>query len=1464
MISIASAVAYFARRMGVENVVIAGDGPLLGSLLPDTVRVTYSRISSALFESTTTIDARTLVAAVNLSAHVGGDSAAAQLNEWATEARAVLVWDDVVRLIDPMKGFRADATAPRYRPFGLDLGFSMYDARLPVAAPPPTTRRILPIIACYNEIDIIEACVESLVRDGCHPIVMDNWSTDGTFEALKPLAAAGKIDLLSYPSTGPVKDYEWRRLLAAKEEISAANPDAWIIHQDADEVRHGVFPDLSLAQNLQVVEDYGCNAIDYTVLNFRPIDNAWARGKDPEVHFTHFEMGESRDDYTRQIKAWLSDGRRPSLAEQAGHEVRFARRALYPYKFLLKHYPLRSDEHGRRKLKKDRMPRFSSVERNLGWHTHYDQMVEDETFLRDPADLIAFDPAGPDALGGSFATGLPRHHKADAEADSVAVSKPRVWLPAKALLVIDLPADATDAFAREILLDQLASTLKASFETVLAISMSPEGAAFAKSRGIPCEVLEINAFVESASPMGRAIALSKRLQQVEVDYVFGLAAGGALAASTTLKSQGLAFETVRFTALLGATAGLRLRDQGLDLHSPIHLEIDHLEWLTISRADECLAASSRVATEWLSRGVATEKIVIVPPRPAHAGRGADTSHRRLDQIVFLGPLCGVDFEAMTGVLKGLGETAPGLPVAFIGPIGIAFGEHAGGFLARGAAQWRVTLNIAPFPGLSAVVDRLKDENALVILPRWGGIEDVLSHVLAHSGIRCIRPGEAPSLDETPAGPVHYVPDVRDALRDLLVGTLNDGWLSQAAQPEPRQLGDGDLSFWENWASGLLGRYMTMPRFGPAPDQFPLVTVGIPHFDRAHHLIECIEGFRNQTYPNIEIIVVDDGSRKPENIQALRALQSMLEKIGGRVVHQNNAYLGAARNTAFREARGDYVLFFDDDDYPVPEMVERMMTAMRQRNADIVSTNISFWEGDALPSDFGAVKCSSAFLGDCPALAVYRNPFGSAAVLVKRHAFTALGQYTTDYGIGWEDYEFAARACLEGFIYENVPEPLYIYRVNYLGMAATTPTLANGRRVWRLLEKHKNSPRLAPVIRATFMERLWQEDKQSKFQWHHILGERTPHYHRLSSAPFNTRESAEHLCEVARIEGQPALAARLQATLLDGDWVTPLRSPQTAPAPRIFDGARALENALLLDRMGARQDAIAILHDALASPDLAGRHDVLIGLAYLHEREGMPERVAEYATQALREEGDDPEALFALSLAARAVSDGGTITAANRAFEACLARRLSRKYPVLAEHSPIRALEIWADDLAPQGVELARFKAFPNTFGEGIRDTYRGWESFDGQGAEFHVDMDAFGSWMADESTLFLHPSEPGRVALARIAMPQRADIEGISGAVQVTDTRAGRVEMAIFAENGQSGSLDELAARLADGGEVDDSLTFVPWTAIESGAAPHSIQGVLPSSVSMKALIVATRMASGVPNNWHALTYLRGIRRRRA
>ena len=111
----------------------------------------------------------------------------------------------------------------------------------------------------------------------------------------------------------------------------------------------------------------------------------------------------------------------------------------------------------------------------------------------------------------------------------------------------------------------------------------------------------------------------------------------------------------------------------------------------------------------------------------------------------------------------------------------------------------------------------------------------------------------------------------------------------------------------------------------------MISVIVPVYNVQDYLNRCIESIANQTYKNIEILLVDDGSTDQSgDICDMWVLKDSRVK----VIHKENGGLSSARNAGIDVASGDYLSFIDSDDYIEKLMLETMITAIKKSNKDI--------------------------------------------------------------------------------------------------------------------------------------------------------------------------------------------------------------------------------------------------------------------------------------------------------------------------------------------------------------------------------------------------------------------------------------------------------------------------------------------------------------------------------------------------
>ena len=121
-----------------------------------------------------------------------------------------------------------------------------------------------------------------------------------------------------------------------------------------------------------------------------------------------------------------------------------------------------------------------------------------------------------------------------------------------------------------------------------------------------------------------------------------------------------------------------------------------------------------------------------------------------------------------------------------------------------------------------------------------------------------------------------------------------------------------------------------------------VSIIIPVYNGEKHLVECLNTIQNQTYSNLEIICINDGS-KDNSLSILKEYQNKDNRFI--IIDQKNSGQSKARNEGICRASGKYISFVDCDDFIELNMIEKMVLKAESTNADIVITNFSLYFED---------------------------------------------------------------------------------------------------------------------------------------------------------------------------------------------------------------------------------------------------------------------------------------------------------------------------------------------------------------------------------------------------------------------------------------------------------------------------------------------------------------------------------------
>ncbi len=259
----------------------------------------------------------------------------------------------------------------------------------PQIQPAPDHFKVVAIVPTHNEQDVLPHCLNDLIAQGIEVYIIDDWSTDSTYEIAQSYIGKGVIGVERFPNEGPSHNILRRRMQRVQDVSRTLNAD-WVILHDSDEIRESPWAGVRVKDAIYYLDQTGFNCLDYTVLNFEPTDNEFQAGSDFGSYFRYFNFG-THPAYFMMHKGWKDFGQPLTLQDSGSHTAFNDGKRVAPYKFLLRHYPIRSQEHGLRKVLGERLARYDTKERMQGMNNHYDHVDEHHQFIKTPDSLIRFD-----------------------------------------------------------------------------------------------------------------------------------------------------------------------------------------------------------------------------------------------------------------------------------------------------------------------------------------------------------------------------------------------------------------------------------------------------------------------------------------------------------------------------------------------------------------------------------------------------------------------------------------------------------------------------------------------------------------------------------------------------------------------------------------------------------------------------------------------------------------------------------------------------------------------------------------------------------------------------------------------------------------------------------------------------------------------------------------------------------------
>ncbi len=545
--------------------------------------------------------------------------------------------------------------------------------------------------------------------------------------------------------------------------------------------------------------------------------------------------------------------------------------------------------------------------------------------------------------------------------------------------------------------------------------------------------------------------------------------------SLLAKRQGLAFTDVTFVVSAhGPTFWVKEGSQDY-IRNLGELEIDFMERTSVAVADY-LVSPSQYLLSWMQQNgwELPERTYVAPyvlPRTAQLAENAATrqkNNNEIREIVFFGRLeIRKGLKLFCDALDELcaDRSGPKFEVTFLGKETQLYGRSSIGYISDRSKAWSVPWHIVSNKYQGPAIDYLRGAGRLAVISS-------LSDNYPNTVLECVGAG-VPLLASNVGG----IPEIIDAADrekvcfeprpDILAHRIRSAIDHGAPSARPStSFGDTERK-WVNWHAGLSNRDkrespVSKPRDESRESIFPLVSVCFAYNVREIGAAATLASLKQQDYPHLQIILAECGSDGSSPSDS----SSKSDGFKGhevRRISRRSAELGAGRNAAAREAKGEYLFFIDDHCLLLaPNAISVFVQVAQRVDADILTSAVSFYLGSSNGSSENRLEHSRRpFLGGDAATGAFVNCFGSTNALVRRDAFETVGGFSDEAVSTLDDWEFLSKAALTGLRIETMPEVYLWYRedqdrdslVHSLvnGVRSARPYTAPGRKVSPAIE-----------------------------------------------------------------------------------------------------------------------------------------------------------------------------------------------------------------------------------------------------------------------------------------------------------------------------------------------------------------------------------------------------------------------------
>lgn len=296
--------------------------------------------------------------------------------------------------------------------------------------------------------------------------------------------------------------------------------------------------------------------------------------------------------------------------------------------------------------------------------------------------------------------------------------------------------------------------------------------------------------------------------------------------------------------------------------------------------------------------------------------------------------------------------------------------------------------------------------------------------------------------------------------------------------------------------------------------FPLISVIIPVYKVERFLSRCIDSIIKQTYKNLEIILVDDGS--PDKCGAI-CDEYAIKDARIKVIHKKNGGLSDARNVAIDKMTGEYVVFVDSDDYIAPTHIEGLYKMIQYHKAEISINSFSTFYDGLIPHPHSKPTKEYVYTGlEATERMFYQDMFDNSAWGKMYHSslFTNI-RYPK--GLLYEDLPTTYKLMLKAskIVYNDNETYYYLLRNDSIERSEFSPEkLSSALKLIELMEQDIQV--LQPIIKSFYCRMasfifhiILQMPKQYKGK--DIFYQKLKHYRKIVLCDKKARKKTRIAC-----------------------------------------------------------------------------------------------------------------------------------------------------------------------------------------------------------------------------------------------------------------------------------------------------------------------------------------------------------------